>query len=387
VLVLLVFEHLTNSFPPFWHGSSYCPASVNTSSNGQAQPPETGSTPEISAEIPTLDGARPSLTGRSRYAPQDLIGTFVNPILPAPSADPWVVYHEGFYYYCESRNQDSIYIRKAKSFVDLNADPGQLIWSAPALGPNSKAVWAPELHLIDGRWFIYYAADDGLNENHRMWVLEGLTTDPLGDYRCRGCLETEGWAIDGTVLDHEGSLYFLWSGWPGEVNGCQNLYIAPMSAPWKISGPRVLLTKPSQSWECVDMSICEGPQVLKRDSKIFIIYSASGSWTVDYCLGLLELTGTDLLNHKSWEKAGCVFQKNSLVWGIGHCSFVQSPDKTEDWIVYHAKSKKHKGWNDRHVHAQRFTWTDEGLPHFGTPLAVGVPMPLPSGAVGEPVGL
>jgi GH43 family beta-xylosidase len=314
--------------------------------------------------------------------------TFKNPILPAPSADPWVIFHNGAYYSCESRQQDTIWIRKAKCFTELNQAEGAMVWSAPAFGANSKSLWAPELHLINGKWYIYYAADDGLNENHRMWVLESITDDPTGPYRCRGVLETGGWAIDGTILQLDnGSLYFLWSGWPGKENGRQFLYIAPMSNPWTLSGERTLVAEPEHPWECVDMAICEGPQILKNDGRVFVVYSASGSWTEDYCLGLLELAGREPLAPASWKKHGCVFTKTDYVWGIGHCSFVKSPDGLEDWIVYHAKSKRKKGWNDRNVRAQRFAWTDEGLPDFGTPIPVGISMQVPSGHTPIEVGL
>jgi len=219
-----------------------------------------------------------------------------------------------------------------------------------------------------------------------MWVLEA--NDPFGPYVCRGALETSGWAIDGTILRQpNGALYFVWSGWPGRENGQQNLYIAPMRNPWTLSGPRVLLAQPEHSWECVDMAICEGPQILQNEGRTFLVYSASGSWTVDYCLGLMELEGDDPLNTSSWQKKGCVFKKTSQVWGIGHCSFVKSPDGTENWIVYHAKSKKKKGWADRNVRTQQFGWTEEGLPCFGEPTPVGHPMAAPSGLLAGEVGI
>ena len=313
--------------------------------------------------------------------------TFKNPILRAPAADPWVILHEGSYYSCESRHQEAIWVRKAKCFTELQQGEETMVWSAPAFGANSKSVWAPELHLIEGKWFIYYAADDGLNENHRMWVLEGLTNDPAGPYRCRGSLDTSSWAIDGTVLKmDDGSLYYIWSGWPGKENGCQHLYIAPMRNPWTLSGERIAIATPEHAWECVDMAICEGPQVLQHDGRIFVIYSASGSWTEDYCLGLIELRGKDPLKAADWKKHGCVFCKTDYVWGIGHCSFVKSQDGVEDWIIYHAKTKRKKGWNDRNVRAQRFTWTEEGLPDFGSPVPAGRSLPVPSGNKRELVG-
>lgn len=281
-----------------------------------------------------------------------------------------MIFHEGFYYYCEAREkQRCIVVRKSRTIADIGQDTGVAVWQAPRRGRNSNALWAPELHLIDGKWFIYYAADDGENRNHRMWVLESETADPQGAYRCRGVLDTQGWAIDGTILAQQnGRLFFLWSGWPGNRNGRQNLYIAPMSDPATISGARTLIARPTEEWERVGMPICEGPQVLQRDGRTFIVYSASGSWTPDYCLGLLVSKSGDFLNAADWEKRGPVFSKTEYVWGLGHCSFVKSPCQTEDWIVYHSKSSKVHGWNDRDVHAKKFTWTAEGLPDFGTPL-------------------
>src|SRR5688572_1412962 len=96
----------------------------------------------------------------------------INQLLPAPAADPWMVHHEGNYYFCESRKHTSIHVRKARSILDIGQDDGVKVWTPPKRGPYSKNVWAPELHWLDGKWYIYFAADNGKNENHRMWVLE-----------------------------------------------------------------------------------------------------------------------------------------------------------------------------------------------------------------------
>ncbi len=293
-----------------------------------------------------------------------------------------MIYHNGLYYYCENRNrQRSIGIRKSRTIAGVGQDPGETVWTAPAHGRNSRSVWAPEMHRLHGRWFIYYAADDGWNENHRMWALESKGDDPLGPYVCRGELDTQGWAIDGTVLVlKNGELYFIWSGWPGQRDGQQNLYIAPMKDPVTLAGPRILLTTPTEPWEKTGMPICEGPQVLQRHGDLFIVYSASASWTEDYCLGLLAWRTGDLLDSRSWEKRGPVFKKTEHVWGVGHCSFVKSPCQTEDWILYHSKSQRGSGWEDRDVHAKKFTWGSDGYPDFGTPppRAATVLEPLPN---------
>jgi GH43 family beta-xylosidase len=279
-----------------------------------------------------------------------------------------MIFHGGSYYYSEARNKRQIFIRRARTIAGIGLDPGVCIWTAPLRGRNSDNVWAPELHLIDGRWFVYFAADDGRNENHRMWILESEGADPRGRYRCRDPLQTDGWAIDGTpMILEDGQKYFLWSGWPGKENGQQNLYIARMRDALTLSGPRVLIASPDQSWERVAMPICEGPQVLKRNGDTFVVYSASGSWTPDYCLGMLHNKTKDILNPTAWKKRGPVFKKTDQVWGVGHCSFVKSLCQSEDWIIYHSKSSRKHGWEDRDVHAKRFTWSSDGLPDFGDP--------------------
>ena len=202
-----------------------------------------------------------------------------------------------------------------------------------------------------------------------MWVLEAEGANPRGKYRCRGQLATGGWAIDGTVMAlNDGRKYFLWSGWPAKSNGQQNIYIASMRDPATLSGTPALIAAPDQRWERAAMPICEGPQVLQRNGDIFIVYSASGSWTPAYCLGLLHTKSHDVLNPGAWTKHGPVFKKTSQVWGVGHCSFVKSLCQSEDWIVYHSKSSLKPGWEDRDVHAKRFTWSSDGFPDFGEPL-------------------
>jgi GH43 family beta-xylosidase len=247
----------------------------------------------------------------------------------------------------------------------------------------------PELHNINGKWYIYYAAgtcDDSL-ESRRMFVLEGETSDPLGSYVDKGQITdpTNKWAIDGSILYHENQMYFIWSGWEGENNGVQNNYIALMSNPWTISGERVLLSTPTNEWEMSGGNgsdapfINEGPTALYHNDSLFVVYSASGSWTDDYCYGLLTFTGGDVLDPNNWEKSPSpVFFRTSEVFGPGHGSFVKSPDGTEDWMIYHSARFSGSGW-DRILNIQKFDWNEDGTPNFGESIPPGVEHDLPSG--------
>ncbi len=306
-----------------------------------------------------------------------------NPIVES-GADPWVIFLDGAYNYCYSRG-DRICVRQSKNLAEIARGPEVVAWKPPPGRPYSKEIWAPELHAIGPRNYIYFAADDGENANHRMYVLESEGPDPRGPYRLRGRLSatTDRWAIDGTIGWLNGHLYFVWSGWEGVENTRQDLFIAPMSNPWTLFGERSCISVPEHAWEKlgpgwedkgVPGGVNEGPQFLEKDGTIHILYSANGSWTDDYCLGQLTYAGGDPMSRRSWRKKNTpVFSSTDRVFGPGHASFVKSPEGQEDWIVYHAAKRKGSGW-DRDIRTQRFTWDADNAPRFGRPLPPGVPI-------------
>lgn len=315
-------------------------------------------------------------------------GTFTNPLVTSQdSADPWMVYHKGFYYFTATLDPEGgIWLWRSPTLSGLDKGEKKKIYESPKTGLRSKQIWAPELHYFDNRWYFYFTASDGTDENHRIYVLESRTADPWSDYDFKARIfdkKTDGWAIDATVFRHtDNSLYMIWCGHvPGNGNG---IYIAPLSNPWTISGERVLLSQADYDWERVRYPINEAPEILQHAGKTFLVYSACDTGTPDYALGILTLADGDVMNPQSWKKsAQPVFSKYSgadgNVFGPGHNGFFKSPDGREDWLIYHGKESAEYTYRGRRSYAQKFTWNADGTPNFGRPIPAGRAVTNPAG--------
>ena len=312
---------------------------------------------------------------------------FTNPLLSS-GADPWVIQKDTNYYYTNTVG-NRLVLYKTSKMSALKDGTVITIWTPPATGAYSKDIWAPEIHYLNNKWYMYFAADDGTNSTHRIYVLENSSADPMqGDWIFKGKVadSSDKWAIDATVFESAGQLYMLWSGWKGDVDVEQDIYIAKMSNPWTISSNRVLISTPTFAWEKMGAlpTVNEGPEVLKSNNGLFITFSASGCWTDDYCLGLLRLkNGGDPMNVADWDKTETpVFTtlSSSGAFAPGHNGFFKSRDGSEDWIVYHANSAALKGCGSaRSPRMQKFTWNADGSPDFGTPVKINTIIKKPSG--------
>lgn len=313
---------------------------------------------------------------------------FRNPLLVS-GADPWVIQQDTNYFYTQTTG-NRLVLYKTNKMSSLGKVSSKTVWSPPSSTAYSNNIWAPEIHRIDNKWYMYFAADDGNNANHRIYVIENTSEDPLSDtwtFKGKVADQTNKWAIDATILDYQSQLYMIWSGWKGDTNIQQEIFIAKMSNPWTISSERVTISAPTNAWEKVGSlpSVNEGPEVLKNPSgDIFLTFSASGCWTDAYSLGLLRLQKDgDPMNPLDWTKTPVpVFSTlaSSNAYAPGHNGFFKSRDGSEDWIIYHANSSANQGCGDtRSPRMQKFTWSTDGSPNFGVPVKTNTNIKKPSG--------
>lgn len=312
--------------------------------------------------------------------------TFDNPLI-TQRADGQVYRHtDGYYYFMGTVPEyDRLELRRSKTLQGLG-DTKELstIWKKHATGQMGSHIWAPEIHHIDGKWYVYFAA----GESRNVWTISVFALENDGPNPLEGTWTEKGqvklnwntFALDFTTFDLKGTRYALWAEKdPAAPSSNSSLFIAKMDTPTSIVGKGVKISMPEFPWEIVKYKVNEGPAALIKNGRVFVTYSASAT-DFNYCMGMLTAKDdADLLDPKSWAKAKEPVLKTDEaagVFGPGHNGFTTVDDGKgglEDVILYHDCSYKNiKGdpLNDvnRCERAQVIHWNADGTPNFMPPV-------------------
>ena len=298
-------------------------------------------------------------------------------------ADPYILRHtDGQYYFTATVPEyDRLVLRRSSTLAGLANAPETEIWHKHESGVQSEHIWAPELHFLDGKWYIYYSASD----KDDIWALRPYVLvcedrDPVtGRWTELGKMKRadedpfsfEDFSLDATVFENHGKRYYVWAEKVGTGKKISNLYIAEMEQPDKLRTVQVLLTGPDYDWERVGFWVNEGPAAIKRDGKIFLTYSASETG-IDYCVGMLSIDeNEDLLDPRKWKKERYPVLKTDAslqIYGPGHNSFTVD-EEGNDIMVYHARTEAEITGDplynpNRHTQLMKVQWSEDGRPVF-----------------------
>lgn len=298
-------------------------------------------------------------------------------------ADPYVYRHsDGTYYFTASvPAYDSIVLRKSHSLNGLSTSAETVIWKKHASGPMSAHIWAPELHYLENKWYIYFAAGNAESPWHiRPYILECADEDPLtGTWVEKGRIQPaegddfsfQAFSLDATILENKGKYYYIWAEKVGVGKQISNLYISRMSSPTRLETAQVLLTTPDYDWERYGYWVNEGPAILKKNGKIYLTYSASDTG-IHYCLGMLSVDeNDDLLDPENWhkERMPVLATDEALgIYGPGHNCFTVD-ENGNSIMVFHARTETKIEGNplynpNRHAMMLEVTWNEKGKPVF-----------------------
>ncbi len=342
------------------------------------------------AERQKIDTSKPgrySVTGRVLSSSDIYSEPFIT-----ERADPYIVDGEdGYYYFTASypaygsvdKGYDRIILRRSRTVAGLAEAEEKVIWKAHSSGIMAKHIWAPEMHKIGGKWYMFFAA----GESGNIWAIRPYVLkcdgDPYtGNWTECGQMQASygddesfmNFSLDMTYFEHNGRHYVIWA----EIKGDSSLFMAEIDPdePYKLISKPILLTKPEYNWELVNNRVNEGAAVLVTDEKVYVFFSASGTGS-EYCVGRLEADAdADLMDVKSWRKLDHpVLSTGDLNGesGPGHNCFVV--DENGDLlIVYHARPESHASGNCgtyskdplydpcRHTRIKRVIFSADGTP-------------------------
>ena len=322
-------------------------------------------------------------------------------------ADPWVIYHNGFYYMALAKN-NNVYISKAATVADLGDAEPVAVWTANETS-GLASIWSPELHYFSegdfgaehAGWYLYVAciphgtSEDDQGINRRCYVLKAVGEDPQGSYMAPDTKKLDqatkmvlyendvNWCIGPSIFRIEGKIYLTWTGDKKESGiSRQSLNIAEMTSPYTIKfDTATAFCWPTEKWEKYGATYKDGlsnyPEVVEGatalygpNGSVYCIYSVSGYWTDYYSLASLKFKGGNPCDINNWEKSSApIFVANKTdVFGPGHAAFVQSADGQTNYFIYHGyKASGRVG--GRYVHVEEYTFDENGNLHLGSGVA------------------
>ena len=332
---------------------------------------------------------------------EKLVRLFTAPALPGDAVrfpfplmeergDPMAIrWKEGYLFAAtdDEQGQRKLKLRWARTLKEIPAAKDHVIFHSPQTGDYSGCLWAPELHVVDGRLCLFFAAGmpHWYTVQSRVMWLEG--EDPLrpecwsrprrmetpsGDW-----LTHTGITLDMTVVPTKLGSYVIWSQRVIETEpalrcGTADLMIARLNtkAPWKLETEPVLLSRPEYGWERIHSEVLEGPFLLRRGEMLHVTYAAA---LIDhtYAVGMLSIRdGEDPLQPGNWRKCPWpLVHRLSMPdqIGAGHNAFVKD-EKGNDVLLIHALSKEnylHDPTDGRRYPCFRqVVWDEDDFPHL-----------------------
>ncbi len=323
--------------------------------------------------------------------------SFYNPLAMHDAPDPCMVFDPktGYYYALFTCGNRLEIFRSRHAGSVLTDKESKVIFRTPEQGIYS-AIWAPELHKIDGRWYIYTSGCTSQETQHKtIFVMGALSDDPFGDWEYLGQPMPWMYCIDPTTYVAPNGIQYLCFCRieHDELKRPRNvLQIRRMVNPYTVSSQCADVARAEYPWERKEPYderhlINEGAYFVKNGEKLFVIYSANGMTIDDYCMGMIEFVGdkndsTSMCNAKNWIKHDKpVFTQANGIYGPGHASFFSSPDGSELWCAYHGmleKSAVSKA-RTRYMHIKKIDFDENGYPLLGSPVGTDVEIAPPSG--------
>jgi beta-xylosidase len=281
-----------------------------------------------------------------------------NPVFPGWYADPDGVIFGGRYwiYPTYSAPYDEQTRLDAFSSPDLVhwtkhervLDTGGVAWAR-------RALWAPAAVERKGKYYLFFAANDIQSDQELGGIGVAVADRPEGPFKdllgepLVGRFVNGAQPIDQSVfLDRDGQYYLIYGGW-------SHCNIARLKDDFTGFLP---FPDGSTFKEITPRSYVEGPYMLRRKDKYYLMWSEGGwtgpSYSVAYAMADSP-TGP-------FQRIGKILEQDPAVaTGAGHHSVIQLPEEDAWYIVYHRRPLGETDRNHRVTCVDRMEFDAGGL--------------------------
>jgi beta-xylosidase len=240
-----------------------------------------------------------------------------------PLADPFILYENNKYYAYGTSDPNGIVVYTSDDLKYWTKELNLALHKDNSYG--NRRFWAPEVYCINGKFYMYYSA-----EEH---ICVATSDSPLGPF-VQDVHEPmmRDKAIDNSLfIDDDGKAYLFFV----RFTDGNTIWVAELTDDLKTIKTETLhlCSRVSQNWEKVLGRVNEGPFVLKHNGVYYMTYSANDFRSQDYGIGVA--TASNITGN--WEKyvSNPVLCKPADLFGTGHHCFFK--DRNRQWCVaFHA---------------------------------------------------
>jgi beta-xylosidase len=245
-----------------------------------------------------------------------------------PLADPFILLWDNQYYAYGTYAEEGIAVYVSDDLLNWSVPDGAVdglalkkddVW-------GSYYFWAPEVYHVNGKFYMYYSA-----EEH---ICVASSDSPLGPFVQdvqKPMIEDEKSIDNSLFIDEDGTPYLFFDRFDDGLNICvaeleDNLTDIK-------AGTTYRCIHVSQPWEKIWGTVNEGSFVIKHNDTYYMTYSANSYESKLYGIGVATASSVD----GRWTKYADnpVLQKPGTLVGVGHSAMFT--DKEGQFrIVFHA---------------------------------------------------
>ncbi|MFC0518424.1 glycoside hydrolase family 43 protein [Mucilaginibacter angelicae] len=267
-----------------------------------------------------------------------------NPIVEGWYADPEAkIFNKQYWVYptYSAKYNDQVFMDAFSSPDLINWTKHPRIIDTAAVKWAKRAMWAPAVTEKDGKYYIFFGANDIQNNNEVGGIGVAVGDKPEGPFKdllgkpLIGQIINKAQPIDQFVFkDDDGQYYMIYGGW-GQCNIVKLKNDFTGVEPFKDGETYKLITP---------KDYVEGPVMFKRKGKYYFMWS-EGGWTgPDYRVAYAISDSP----FGPFNRIGTILKQDaSIATGAGHHSVIQVPDKDEWYIVYHRRPLTETDGNHR----------------------------------------